>query len=191
MNVGLLILSLLVASLPASAAVVTGRVTIESGAPVGDFAVRIDYTDTQSFFNDLVLSTVDADTFGIAGFTLGSPFSAYLVADGATFTPAYASGNTPLASNIDSSGIGNQFDILVGQSVFLAFYTEELLPDGPSFGDQYAWIEISNTGSGLTSLGDATALDTGGIIVGTTTSVPEPGFALIVLGLCGFYRRRR
>lgn len=175
----------------ASAAVVTGRISIVNGAPFGEHAIRVDYSGDLSFYNDLFLTTVDSDTFAVADFTIGAPFSVFLVSESASFTPAYVAGNPVLASNIASTGIGNQFDVLVGESIFLGFYMDALLPSGPTVGDEFAWIEITNTGTGLSSLGSATALATGGIIVGTTTSIPEPKVVFSLLGGFAFFRRRR
>lgn len=60
--------------------------------------------------------------------------------------------------------------------------------------DVLGWAKIRNDASGLTLLGSAMSYGEGGIIVGTTTAVPEPGRAmLMLLGLSSlaFARRQR
>jgi len=58
----------------------------------------------------------------------------------------------------------------------------------------FGWVHLKNDARGLSILGSAMAYGEGGIIVGTTTAVPEPGtFLLSAIGLAGlaFVRRHR
>jgi hypothetical protein len=60
--------------------------------------------------------------------------------------------------------------------------------------DVFGWIELNNTGTDLLPVSNAVAYEEGGIIVGTTTAVPEVGTVGLMVGgialLAGRRRRR-
>jgi hypothetical protein len=67
------------------------------------------------------------------------------------------------------------------------FYLAVATSDGSSSNpvrDVFGWVHLKNDASGLSILGSAMAYGEGGIVVGTTTPVPEPDtFALASVGL--------
>lgn len=56
----------------------------------------------------------------------------------------------------------------------------------------YGWVQMQNTGSSLTMLGNAMSYQGSGIVVGTTQAIPEPSSLTLLLGLFAttFWRRR-
>lgn len=114
----------------------------------------------------------------------GSVVSAQTLASG-QFTPLFT---LDRAYSIDVSRPGD-FYLAVAT-------TGPGLPPGAAFAERnvWGWVHLRNDASGLSVLGSAMAYGEGGIIVGTTTPVPEPGTAaLMLLGLAagGWATRRR
>ena len=56
----------------------------------------------------------------------------------------------------------------------------------------FGWMRLNNTGTRLIMLDNAVAYGTPGIIVGTTTALPEPAtLGLFMIGARALQRRRR
>lgn len=134
-------------------------------------------------------TAVDIDTFTF-------PLEASLAADGfqafqVPFESLLGPANTP-TSLLVASNLGepvSNFDIPDGDSIFLAHV---ISPDvAPEF-RTYGWIELENNGGVITSGGSAIATQGDGIIVGTTTTIPEPTTtALSMFLLLPILRRKR
>ncbi|VGO19837.1 PEP-CTERM sorting domain-containing protein [Pontiella sulfatireligans] len=66
-------------------------------------------------------------------------------------------------------------------------------PDEPDSSDDYGWVSLTYTGTGL-AISDSATATSGGIIVGTDTQIPEPSSVLLItIGSGGilFYRRAK
>lgn len=108
--------------------------------------------------------------------TVGIGETWYSVTNGTVFAPSTRSTLTIFASNLETPPYPEQLQLSVGQDFYLAVWLQE-----PQ--DRYGWAHLKLTSSStLTLLGSAIE-DTGsGIIVGTTTVVPEPSsFCLTAL----------
>lgn len=172
-----------------SAVVIAGRITLEPPLfPTSDYQFATRHSEEPTPYDAFLFSSVDADTFQIDTYTLGAGVTLYALQEGAAFGPASASSFPLLASNT-GSGMGTQFEIPVGQVSYFGIRTSfDLIPSG---NDWFGWIRVHNVFNTLTDRGSATDYSGQGIYTGTLTAVPEPGTALLLLGLAGFLVRRR
>jgi hypothetical protein len=185
------VLMALVFGLPgeAPAVVIAGRITLEPPLfPTSDYQFATRHSEEPTPYDAFLFSSVDADTFQIDTYTLGAGVTLYALQEGAAFGPASASSFPLLASNI-GSGMGNQFEIPVGQVSYFGIRTGQ--SPVPSGSDWYGWIRVRNNFTTLIDQGSATDYSGQGIYTGTLTAVPEPHAALLLLGLGGFLLRRR
>lgn len=139
--------------------------------------------------------------------TLDEGVDVYLVEAGQAFTPEAISAG--LFRTWATPTGGNTLTVPSTGAFYLGLATTgpSRLPDGSWGGypgwdkgkpirNVWGWLELLNEGGTLTMRGNAMAYGEGGIIVGTTTPVPEPhAYGLSVLGLTGLLaasaRRRR
>jgi hypothetical protein len=121
----------------------------------------------------------------------------YLVHAGDSFSSAsIAGGSFPVLIDLSVSPGVNGGPITLGTADFyLGIRTGAGYHDTPPYSPNrnvYGWVHLQSIGDTLTMLGNALSYDSSGIIVGTTTVVPEPTTAtLLLLGMLGCGRRRR
>ncbi|MFO1513395.1 MAG: hypothetical protein U1F83_10860 [Verrucomicrobiota bacterium] len=124
-------------------------------------------------------------------------YALYDVNPGVTIDPAFAAAMPPLVSNncVDSGSSVQTFSL--GQSRYYAYWDDRFYDSGIAYGipdvtDNYGWVQITRTVSGLRVSSSATAIG-GGIIAGTFTQVPEPTAVFLALlglvSLSGLHRR--
>jgi hypothetical protein len=123
--------------------------------------------------------------FAFSYFGIAEVYALYAVTPGVVIDPAFADATTPLVSNngIDPSSSVLFFDI--GDSQMFGYWDARTFgpPRTPGINDNYGWVLLTRTGSGLQVSSSATAIG-GGIIAGTLTQVPEPSAgALTLLGI--------
>lgn len=172
--------------------VIQNAVFISGGGGPGDYVVDLPGSGNPVFF----LAELPGDQFSSPAFGIAERFDVFQVVPGEIVSPTFVNATTPLFTNTAArSGVLN---LAVGDSTFLGYYVDADFYLGtnnniPEPGDTFGWFELSNTVTGLEILGGAAALGFEGIIVGTTTAVPEPGSATLVLGLVSatILRRRR
>ena len=172
--------------------VIQNAVFISGGGGLGEYAVDLPGSGNPVFF----LAELPGDQFSSPAFGIAERFDVFQVVPGEIVSPTFVNATTPLFTNTAArSGVLN---LAVGDSTFLGYYVDADFYLGtnnniPEPGDTFGWFELSNTVTGLEILGGAAALGFEGIIVGTTTAVPEPGSATLVLGLVSatILRRRR
>lgn len=122
-------------------------------------------------------------TFSYAG--IAELYALYDVSPGVAIDPSFAAATTPLVSNngVDSGSSVQVFSL--GQSRYYAYWDDRYYDSGIAYGipdstDNYGWVQITRTVSGLRVSSSATALG-GGIIAGTLTQIPEPSAGLLLL----------
>ena len=120
--------------------------------------------------------------------TIGIGQRWFSVTNGTVFNAAALSTEIPFANNLSPPFNPGQIQLSVGTNFYLAFWQQEF-PNG------YGWANLRYTASGLTLVGNAIENSGSGIIVGTTTVVPEPSvFTLTALSsvfLLAFFRSQR
>ena len=146
----------------------------------------------------LTLNVVDGNSFSVGSVTLAIGFRAFILSAGDEFTAAYSGSHDFLASNMFGShlhdppyGIGTMFDVPLGGSIYIGFHVPNPLAQPEPFGDQFAWARISNVAGTLQLTAEATSINGGGIIVGTTTEIPEPSAPLLAGAASLIFLRRR
>lgn len=172
-----------------SAVVVAGRISLGPALFLpGDYQFTTRHSEDPTPYDAFLFSSVDANTFQIETYTVGAGVTLYALQEGAAFSPANASSLPSLASNF-GTGMGNQFEIPVGQASYFGIRTGQ--SPVPSGSDWFGWIRVFNNGISLIDQGSATDYSGQGIYTGTLTAVPEPRAVLLLLGLGGFLLRRR
>jgi len=128
-------------------------------------------------WDSTVLFKSDPPALSVVGCSLATTQRWYLVEEGDVFSEAnIAAGQYPALH----AWYGTYLPVVVGMDDFyLGVTATRVYTDSAQF-DIYGWIKIGQSPQGLTQLGDAIAYrdppfrGNEGIIVGTTTIVPEP-----------------
>ena len=129
-------------------------------------------------------SSIDSENFQIENWTLGIGFSYYIL----PYETPISRDNPPIGPALVTNTLAppdppTEFSIPLGDSIFLGL---EFNPVAPPEFRIYGWVELEND-SGVVSAVDSATAYMPGIIVGTTTAIPEPsssvliGFAAITL----------
>jgi hypothetical protein len=109
-------------------------------------------------------------------------YHVFLAYPGMQFTPEYVGANWTEA--LDAGGAPNPVHYFaLHQTLYFAYWSDVYgsAPDIPDNTDDYGWVTLTHTGSELFISDSVTALG-GGIVVGTTTQLPEP-YTLMLLGV--------
>jgi hypothetical protein len=140
--------------------------TLSKSIPLGQgfFAIGIANTSPSEFL------------FSYAGIAEYSKL--FEVASGTRFDPAFVLQNGPIVSNDNNPGSNTQ-TFALNQSKYFAYWDDRLNGNAPDINDNYGWVLLTRSDSGLVASSGATAIG-GGIIVGTTTQVPEPAAITIM-----------
>jgi hypothetical protein len=127
---------------------------------------------------------------------IAEAYSFFQVTNNLEFTPSYVSSHTPFFTNINNPGSGT-LNLALNQSTLLAYWDDRTVAGGfvPNSQDNYGWVRLTRTASGLVVSDSATAIGEG-IIVGTLTQIPEPSSNALLLGsitaaFAGFRHRPR
>ena len=78
-----------------------------------------------------------------------------------------------------NSSLSNTQMFTLDQSKYFGYWDDRLNGDTPDRNDNYGWVLLTRTASGLVASSGATAIG-GGIIVGTTTQVPESASTILI-----------
>ena len=130
-------------------------------------------------------------------FSVGGGFAFYPVGNLTVFDVNYAQSQQPFSGNA-GSGTGT-LQTPLDTPFYLGYYVQNGLPSSTINAkdtDGYGWAELVRGTNGLNLVDSALQNPSGGIIVGTTTAVPEPStWALLSFGSVGAgvvaLRRRR
>lgn len=131
----------------------------------GLFAIYIDALNSSSF---------EFKAVGIA-----EEYGFYDVPLGAAFGPAFAAANNPIVSNNGIDPLTSLQLFSLNQSKYFGYWDDRLNGNFPDSSDNYGWVQITRTSSGLVAASGATAIG-GGIVVGTTNQIPEPSSSLLL-----------
>ena len=140
----------------------------------------------------IAIDNIGNNDFEFNYWSIAEYYSLHSVAYGAAFTPDYVqSDNNPVVWTVGTI-IGETLNIPMDDSIILGYWDDRAAFDGiPTDSDNYGWVELQNTLSGLTLVGGATAIG-GGIYAGTYTQIPEPStIALICAGATAVLLRNR
>jgi len=130
-------------------------------------------------------------TFSYAG--VAEEFALYSINPRDSVDPSFAASTIPLVSNNGTDPGSSVQTFSLFQSRYFAYWDDRFTGAHsiPDLSDNYGWVLLTRTASGLQVSSSATAIG-GGIIAGTFTQIPEPsmgGLALLGLGLSIILRR--
>ena len=135
------------------------------------------------------IETVDPSQYHFSYAGIAEYYKFFAVAPGASIDPAFVLQNSPIVSNDNNPGSNTQ-TFALNQSKYFGYWDDRLNGNEPDSNDNYGWVLLTRTSSGLVASSGATAIG-GGIIVGTTNQLPEPtSTMLIALGFLSISRRR-
>lgn len=178
--------------LPANATVLLDTVTItEPDEMSGLQRISTEVFELGALWD---IGTVDSSLFFGQGESLGIGFEYYILDVGDRLNGFIAEGLEPVVTNLGPPRESPfAFDTPQdSQGGALGFYLGFFLQTGEGFENgTFGWVEFENDGTGVLSVASsATAFNEGGIIVGTTTAIPEPS-SLILFGTLSLFIFRR
>lgn len=145
----------------------------------------INYNEGRYGLFAINISTASASQFTFSYSGIAEEYALYSVTPGIAITPDFATSTTRLVSNngVDPGSSVQTFSVF--QSRMFGYWDDRTGSGNlPSVNDNYGWVVITRTGSGLQVSSSATAIG-GGIIAGTLTQIPEPSIStLALLGFC-------
>lgn len=130
---------------------------------------------------------------------IAEEYALFTATSGEMFTPSFVQTNTPFVSNNGNDPGSGVLTFDLDESKYLAYWDDRTFGSNesgyriPNASDNYGWAILYWDGIELSVTESATALG-GGIIVGTTTQIPEPSTCWIaVIGglvLFGYHKRK-
>lgn len=148
--------------------------TLTQSIPPGEglFSIEVEAISTSQY------------NFNYAG--IAEEYALFFANSGEEFTPTVALTDTPLVSNNGVDPGTTLVTFSPGQTRFFAYWDDRNFDSIPDVSDIYGWVTLQRSGSVLNVGASATAQG-GGIVVGTTTQIPEPSAAtLVCLGTLAF-----
>lgn len=127
-------------------------------------------------------SQTDPSLFEFNSVGIAELMALYVAPFGTEMNAAFVSTHTPLTGNTLTSPHPGSASIPENSSRYFAYWDGTVPPAVDT--DNYGWILISNQAGVLSAESGATAVRSG-IIVGTTTQIPEPS-SLLLASLAGF-----
>lgn len=134
------------------------------------------------------IETVDPSQYLFSFAGIAEYYKFFEVAPGVSIDPTFVLQNSPIVSNDNNPGSNTQ-TFALNQSKYFGYWDDRLNGNAPDSNDNYGWVLLTRTSSGLVASSGATAIG-GGIIVGTTNQIPEPtSTVLIALGFLSISKR--
>ena len=176
--------------------VVLGLLPINAAATVipNDAILSPGFSSPHDYVFELTLSTLGGGAYAVgidilggndfhfSGFSISEDYSLHTVTYGAAFTPGYAANDSSPVVWMPPPYTDRTLNIPIDASIFLGYWDDRSGDHTPTSNDNYGWVELHNSSSGLNILDGATAIG-GGIYAGTYTQIPEPNtIALLCLG---------
>lgn len=152
------------------------------GVPDGFQYLRLTTSTLSGGLVENRITNLGGGSFRFDYFGIAEHYAFFQVVGGTSFNPAYVLANTPFFANNAMPGFGT-LTLSEGNSVLLAYWDDRMPPlnAGVETSDNFGWVRLTRTASGLVASESATAIG-GGIIVGTTIQIPEPSSGMLILG---------
>jgi hypothetical protein len=158
-------------------------------------------TLTQSIPDGQGLFAIDIErltssTYKFMPMGIAERYGLFAVALSTLFDSDFVVSNSPIASNYTSDVNNIQTFNFINQSKYFGYWDDRNGDEIPNPVDNYGWVKITRTISGLTASSSATAIGSG-IIVGSLTQVPVPVPAALwlfgsgILGMASFSKKRK
>ena len=167
----LLAFTFLVATSFCSATLVQPAVSLTTG---GEFGFPADYTLWDSG-HYLWLALSPSGALSPINYTVGGAFAWYPVSNASVFDTIYVQSHGSFADNYgQGSGV---IQTTLNVPFFMGYYVQNSFGTtfpNPTANDGYGWARLVRRSTGMVLLDSALQNPSGGIIVGTTTTVPEP-----------------
>lgn len=147
------------------------NVTLDNGSELGaDYkftVIQDEYGDFTSIWFDLV-----ANTLIFKNSNIDEASDWYLTEHGDEFTKENINNDQfPMFVRVNEAGLFESNNVFVGISDFYLGINTGTFAPRSAFG----WVHLQNDSGTLSMLGNAMTYQTDGIIIGTTSTIPEPG----------------
>jgi hypothetical protein len=164
---------------------VHGAVGISHVSAAGSNTFHVLQTFDGSDFTGFSFSFVSGNSYQYAGSFIDEGLDLFRVFEGDVFTPAAIFGN-----GLQEFVAGNNF--VLPAEFFVGLETPSIEATFATLSPAYGWAKIGNSNGVLTLLDHAIDYSGNGLIVGTTTVVPEPGsMSLLAFTAGGLLIRRK
>jgi hypothetical protein len=138
------------------------------------------------------IASLGSDQFRFSYAGIAEEYGLFAVSLGTALDPAFALSHTPLVTN-DVAGPGNSVLVFApNQNIYFGYWDDRNFNGVADGNDNFGWVRIARGLAGLEASSSATAIG-GGIIVGSTTQIPEPASVLLIpcaVALLVCFRRR-
>lgn len=149
-----------------------------SNPPYSWVAILTAPTPNQESYLGVQVGDLGGGSYEFSTGLIAGDYSWFSVSPGLEFTTLY------VASRVSDYGV---FNFFLNETKHFAHWADVFpggVPEDPDNSDNYGWVSVTHTLSGLVISDSATA-EGDGIIVGTYTQVPEPA-TIFLFGLGGF-----
>jgi hypothetical protein len=175
---------LIAISILGSSTLLNAAVGISHITSAGGNMFHVDQKFDKSDYTGFLFSFISGSTYQYGGSLLDEGLDMYRVFSGNTFTPAAISNGNFLKLNAGSN-------YSLSSIFYVGLETPSREAGFATLPPAYGWARMSSSGGVLTLLDHAIDYSGNGLIVGTTTVVPEPGVTgLIAIGLTCILTRR-
>ncbi len=149
-----------------------------------DYVISLSQSPDDGLFA-IGIDELGADRIEFSYLGIAEEFALFQAFQGLELTPDYIDMTTPFISNNGIDPGSGSIELSLGQGALFGYWDELNTTQQPTSPGNFGWFNLTRTAAGLVISDGATAVGSG-IIVGTTTPIPEPSPLGLMLALLLF-----